>query len=77
MPPLLARALVALCLIWGGAWLEIGALIALGFEAALRPGDLLYLLRSDLRFAHESGTLGSCRGFGRHGWHVAGRASAS
>ena len=26
VPPLLARALVALCLIWGGAWLEIGAL---------------------------------------------------
>ena len=55
---MLARALTALFLIWG--WMEIAALVCLGFEAALRPGDLLFLTRRDLRFSTESGRLDRC-----------------
>ena len=58
VPPVLARALTALFLIWG--WMEIAALVCLGFEAALRPGDLLFLTRRDLRFSTESGRLDRC-----------------
>ena len=53
IPPVLARALVVLCLIWG--WPVLAALLMLGFEAALRPGDLLFLERGDLRFRGEHG----------------------
>ena len=55
VPPRLALALVVLFLVWG--WVEVAALVALGFEAALRPGDLLYLTRADLRFPREHGGL--------------------
>ena len=58
VPPVLARALTALFLIWG--WVEMAALVCLGFEAALRPGDLLFLTRRDLRFSTESGRLDRC-----------------
>ena len=46
-------ALVVLFLIW--EWPEMAALMALGFEGALRPGDLLYLNRGDLRFPRDHG----------------------
>ena len=53
VPPRLALALVTLFFLW--EWREVAALVALGFEAALRPGDLLYLTRADLRFPQEHG----------------------
>ena len=37
----------------------MAALIALGFEGALRPGDLLYLVRGDLRFPRDHGGFSS------------------
>ena len=55
VPPLLARALTALFVVW--KWWELAALVCLGFEAALRPGDLLFLTRRDLRFSAEAGSL--------------------
>ena len=55
VPPRLALALVTLFVVW--EWWEVAAIIALGFEAALRPGDLLYLTRADLRFPREHGGL--------------------
>ena len=55
VPPRLVLALVTLFVVW--EWWEVAALIALGFEAALRPGDLLHLTRADLRFAREHGGL--------------------
>ena len=51
--PVLARALVALALVW--EWPMVAALIALAFECALRPGDVLGLQRQDLRFRAEHG----------------------
>ena len=45
--PVLARALVALALVWEGPM--VAALIARAFECALRPGDVLGLQRQDLR----------------------------
>ena len=36
-----ARALTALFIVWG--WFELAALVCLGFDATLRPGDLLFL----------------------------------
>ena len=53
IPARLVVALVVLFLIW--EWPEMAALIALGFEGGLRPGDLLYLNRGDLRFPREHG----------------------
>ena len=55
VPARLAVALVVLFLIW--QWPEMAALVALGFEGALRPGDLLYLTRGDLRFPRDHGGL--------------------
>ena len=53
VPEKLARALVAVALSW--EWCELGALIMVTFEGALRPGDVLGLTRADLRFADEHG----------------------
>jgi len=53
VPESLAQAMVSVALIWG--WLPLGALIALAFEGALRPGDVLGLERRDLRFPNERG----------------------
>ena len=53
IPARLVVALVVLFLIW--EWPEMAALMALGFEGGLRPGDLLYLNRGDLRFPREHG----------------------
>ena len=55
---MLARALTALFLVC--EWCELAALVCLGFEAALRPGDLLFLTRRDLRFSAEAGRLDRC-----------------
>ena len=53
LPARLVVALVMLFLIW--EWPEMAALVALGFEGALRPGDLLYFNRGDLRFPRDHG----------------------
>ena len=53
VPPVLVRALVTLSVLW--EWAEFAALMAVGFEGALRPGDLLHLQRRDLRFPAEHG----------------------
>ena len=45
-------------IVWG--WFELAALVCLGFEAALRPGDLLFLTRRDVRFSSEAGRLDRC-----------------
>ena len=56
VPPVLLCALVAACLLWGGPWIEFAVCIALCFEGALRPGELLTLARVDVRFPSESGS---------------------
>ena len=56
VPPVLLCALVAACLLWGGPWIEFAVCIALCFEGALRPGELLALARVDVRFPSESGS---------------------
>ena len=53
IPARLVIALVVLFLIW--EWPEMAALVTLGFEGALRPGDLLYINRGDLRFPRDHG----------------------
>ena len=61
VPPRLARAIVSVALMWAAssaAWLEFAALVLLTFAGALRPGDVLGLLRHDLRFEDEHGGFG-------------------
>ena len=53
IPARLVVALVVLFLIW--AWPEMAALVVLGFERGLRPGNLLYLNRGDLGFPRDHG----------------------
>jgi len=56
VPAELARAMVAVALVWG--WLPVAALIALAWEGCLRTGDVLGLARCDLRFPQERGDGG-------------------
>ena len=58
IPPVLARALTALFIVW--RLFELAALVCLGFDATLRPGDLLFLTRRDVRFSSQAGRLDRC-----------------
>eukprot|EP00969_Alexandrium_andersonii_P339091 14988347-Alexandrium_andersonii.AAC.1 len=56
MPWLLLRAMVVLALAW--RWADVAAMLALGFAALLRPGELRGLKRQNLVFAEELGQRG-------------------
>jgi len=58
VPATLLRAMMAIAWLWG--WHEFASLLALAFEACLRPGDVLHLGRADLRFCDEHGGGPSC-----------------
>jgi hypothetical protein len=55
VPPILIRAVVALCLLW--KWPAVAAVLLLGYDGCLRPNDMAMLVRRDLRFPEESGEL--------------------
>ncbi len=46
MPHQITLAMITVALMWG--WIRLAGIIALGFSALLRPGELLNLVRSDL-----------------------------
>ena len=53
MPHQICLGMITTCFMWG--WTHLAGIIALGFGALLRPGELLNLVRSDLLLPRDAG----------------------
>ena len=53
MPPQILISMIVICLFWG--WLDTAGMLALGFGALLRPGEMVATTRADLLLPRDVG----------------------